>query len=84
MRSRLRGAFEKFVDAERQSDRDIVELMREMEVDIAVDRNGFTTGARPGIFAMRAAPIQVNYLGYPGTMGADFIDYLIADETSFP
>ncbi len=57
--------------------------MRELEVDIAVDRTGFTTGARPGIFALRAAPIQVNYLAYPGTMGADFIDYLIADETSF-
>jgi predicted O-linked N-acetylglucosamine transferase (SPINDLY family) len=84
MRSRLRGAFEKFVDAERLSDREVVELMREMEVDIAVDRTGFTTGERPGIFAMRAAPIQVNYLAYPGTMGADFIDYLIADETIIP
>jgi predicted O-linked N-acetylglucosamine transferase (SPINDLY family) len=84
MRSRLRGAFEKFVDAERLSDRAVVTLMREMEVDIAVDRTGFTTGARPGIFAMRAAPIQVNYLAYPGTMGADFIDYLIADETIIP
>jgi protein O-GlcNAc transferase len=84
MRSRLRGAFEKFVDAERLSDREVVELMRDMEVDIAVDRTGFTTGERPGIFAMRAAPIQVNYLAYPGTMGADFIDYLIADETIIP
>lgn len=84
MRSRLRGAFEKFVDAEHLSDREVVELMREMEVDIAVDRTGFTTGARPGIFAMRAAPIQVNYLAYPGTMGAEFIDYLIADETVVP
>jgi predicted O-linked N-acetylglucosamine transferase (SPINDLY family) len=55
-----------------------------MEVDVAVDRTGFTIGARPGIFAMRAAPIQVNYLAYPGTMGADFIDYLIADETIVP
>ena len=46
--------------------------MREMEIDIAVDRNGFTTGARPGIFALRAAPIQVSYLAYPGTMGANY------------
>ena len=84
MRLRLRAAFEKFVDAEGQSDREVVRLMREMEVDIAVDRSGFTTGARPGIFAMRAAPIQVSYLAYPGTMGADFIDYLIADETIIP
>jgi predicted O-linked N-acetylglucosamine transferase (SPINDLY family) len=84
MRSRLEGAFEKFFDAQRQSDREVVDLMREMEVDIAIDRTGFTTGARPGIFAMRAAPIQVSYLAYPGTMGADFIDYLIADETIVP
>jgi predicted O-linked N-acetylglucosamine transferase (SPINDLY family) len=84
MRSRLRGAFEKFVDGEQQSDREVVKLMREMEVDIAVDRTGFTIGARPGIFALRAAPIQVNYLAYPGTTGADFIDYLIADETIVP
>lgn len=84
MRSRLEGAFDKFIDVQRQSDHDVVKLMREMEVDIAVDRNGFTTGARPGIFAMRAAPIQVNYLAYPGTMGADFIDYLIGDEVVIP
>jgi predicted O-linked N-acetylglucosamine transferase (SPINDLY family) len=84
MRSRLRGAFEKFVDAEPLSDREAVQLMREMEIDIAIDRTGFTTGARPGIFALRAAPIQVSYLAYPGTMGANFIDYLIADETIVP
>ena len=84
MRSRLEGAFDRFIDVQRQSDRDVVKLMREMEVDIAVDRNGFTTGARPGIFALRASPIQVNYLAYPGTMGADFIDYLIADEMIVP
>ena len=84
MRARLKGAFDRFIDVQRQSDHDVVKLMREMEVDIAVDRNGFTTGARPGIFAMRAAPIQVSYLAYPGTMGADFIDYLIADEVVIP
>jgi predicted O-linked N-acetylglucosamine transferase (SPINDLY family) len=84
MRSRLEGAFEKFIEVERQSDHEVARMMREMEVDIAVDRTGFTTGARPGIFALRAAPIQVNYLAYPGTMGADFIDYLIADDTVLP
>lgn len=84
MRSRLEGAFDRFIDVQRQSDQEVVRLMRELEVDIAVDRNGFTTGARPGIFALRAASIQVNYLAYPGTMGADFIDYLIADETVIP
>src|SRR5208337_2837125 len=62
----------------------VAKLMREMEVDVAVDRNGFTTGARPGIFALRPAPIQVSYLAYPGTTGADYIDYLIADEVVIP
>ncbi|HEV7414130.1 MAG TPA: tetratricopeptide repeat protein, partial [Casimicrobiaceae bacterium] len=84
MRARLEGAFDRFIDVQRQSDDEVVKLMRELEVDIAVDRNGFTTGARPGIFALRAAPIQVNYLAYPGTTGADFIDYLIADEVVIP
>src|SRR5208283_2278841 len=84
MRSRLKGAFERFIDARQYSDREVAKLMREMEVDIAVDRNGFTTGARPGIFALRPAPIQVSYLAYPGTTGADYIDYLIADEVVIP
>jgi predicted O-linked N-acetylglucosamine transferase (SPINDLY family) len=53
-------------------------------VDIAIDLKGFTSGERPGIFARRAAPIQVNYLGYPGTMAADCWDYIIADSTVLP
>ncbi|MBA3505319.1 MAG: tetratricopeptide repeat protein [Betaproteobacteria bacterium] len=84
MRSRLKGAFERFIDVRQRSDREVAQLLREMEVDVAVDGNGFTTGARPGIFALRPAPIQVNYLGYPGTMGADYIDYLLADEIVIP
>jgi protein O-GlcNAc transferase len=84
MRLRLKGAFDRFIDVRQHSDRDVVKLMREMEIDIAVDRNGFTTGARPGILALRPAPIQVNYLAYPGTLGAEHIDYLIADETVIP
>jgi predicted O-linked N-acetylglucosamine transferase (SPINDLY family) len=59
-------------------------LARRHEIDIAVDLNGHTDGARPGILAHRAAPIQVNYLGYPGTLGAEYIDYLIADPTVIP
>jgi predicted O-linked N-acetylglucosamine transferase (SPINDLY family) len=63
---------------------EIAELAREMKIDIAVDLAGFTTDSRTGIFAFRAAPLQVNYLGYPGTMGAAYIDYLIADKTLIP
>ena len=58
--------------------------MREMEIDIAIDLNGFTQDARTNIFAMRPAPIQVNYLGYPGTMGAPYIDYIIGDRIAIP
>jgi len=53
-------------------------LIHELNVAIAIDRSGYTTNARPGIFAYRPAPIQVNYLGYPGTLGADFYNYVIA------
>jgi predicted O-linked N-acetylglucosamine transferase (SPINDLY family) len=55
-----------------------------MDIDIAIDLGGFTKGSRTGIFALRAAPIQINYLGYPGTMGADYIDYLVADNVLVP
>jgi predicted O-linked N-acetylglucosamine transferase (SPINDLY family) len=66
------------------SDREVVALMRELEVDIAVDLMGFTADARTPIFAQRCAPIQVNYLGFPATMGAEYIDYIIADRFVLP
>ena len=58
--------------------------MRDLEIDIAVDIMGYTQDARPGILSHRPAPLQVNYLGYPGTTGADFIDYIIADAIVVP
>jgi predicted O-linked N-acetylglucosamine transferase (SPINDLY family) len=79
MRARLERAFDRFVDATALSDDQVAARIRDMEVDILVDRNGFTTGARLGILAQRPAPIQVNYLAYPGTMAAPYIDYVIAD-----
>ena len=84
MTDRIAASMDRFVDVLSLSDRDVVELCRELELDIAVDLMGLTRHHRPGIFAQRAAPIQVNYLGYPGTMGADYIDYLIADSTLIP
>ena len=84
MRERLTGAFGRFVDVRQTSDRDAALLLRELEIDIAVDLKGHTTDGRAGILAHRAAPIQVNYLGYPGTMGADYIDYIIADRWVIP
>src|SRR5579862_9006961 len=84
MHHRLTEASDAFLDVRNQSDQEVAILARKLGIDIAVDLMGFTAGARPGIFASRAAPIQVNYLGFPGTMGADYIDYLIADPTLIP
>ncbi len=84
MRQRLIAAFDQFHDVRDQSDRSIALLARDLGVDIAVDLSGHTANGRPGIFALRAAPIQVSYLGHPGTMGADYIDYLLADTILTP
>jgi predicted O-linked N-acetylglucosamine transferase (SPINDLY family) len=66
------------------SEREIAQLARELEIDIAIDLAGPTQYSRTGIFSYRTAPIQVNWLGYPGTIGADFIDYIVADKTIIP
>ena len=84
MRARLHKAFDHFIDAEEMSDVAIARLARDMEIDIAIDLSGFTQDSRTGIFSYRAAPIQVNYLGFPGTMGADYMDYIIADKILIP
>ena len=81
---RLRKGFDRFVDAEDMSDLEIARLARELEIDLAIDLSGQTQFSKTGIFAYRAAPIQVNWLGYPGTSGADFIDYIVADKTIIP
>src|ERR1700683_788284 len=84
MRKRMERAFDRFIDVRGKSDLDVVRLARAMELDIAVDLGGFTEGCRPNVFALRAAPLQVNYLGYAGTMGAQYIDYIVADQTLIP
>jgi protein O-GlcNAc transferase len=84
MGQRVKNAFSRFIDVSALGDRGIAELMRDLEVDIAVDLVGFTGGMRPAIFAQRPAPIQVNYLGYPGTTGADYMDYILADDFVIP
>jgi predicted O-linked N-acetylglucosamine transferase (SPINDLY family) len=81
---RLERGVDRFIDVREKSDRDIALLAREMGIDIAVDLAGHTGRSRTGIFTWRAAPLQVNYLGYAGTMGADYMDYLIADGTVVP
>jgi predicted O-linked N-acetylglucosamine transferase (SPINDLY family) len=84
IRQRLQASFERFVEAGSLSDDQIADLLKQLEIDIAVDLMGFTTHARTGIFARRPAPVQVSYLGYPGTMGAPYIDYLVADRIVIP
>ena len=81
---RLRSAFDEFIDASSMSDLEVASQMRQREIDVAIDLAGHTTGARPAIFSSRAARVQINYLGFPGSMGADFMDYIIADEVVLP
>jgi predicted O-linked N-acetylglucosamine transferase (SPINDLY family) len=84
MASRVATAFDHFVQARDLTDREIAEHLHREGIAIAVDLMGHTTYSRPGIFSLRPCPVQVNYLGYPGTVGADFLDYLIADAYVVP
>ncbi len=84
MRRRLRGAFDRFLDVRTRSDQDVAQTLRDLEIDIAVDLTGYTGFARTAVLAHGVAPIQVSYLGYPGTMGASYIDYIVADPTVIP
>jgi predicted O-linked N-acetylglucosamine transferase (SPINDLY family) len=84
MRERLSNAFDEFIDIRGKSDAEVALLARKIGIDIAIDLGGHTADARTGIFAFRAAPIQVNYLGYPGTLGAEYFDYIIADKILIP
>jgi predicted O-linked N-acetylglucosamine transferase (SPINDLY family) len=84
MSQRVSAAMDRFIDVRSVSDEGAAQLSRQLEVDIAVDLKGFTKDSRSGIFAQRAAPIQVNYLGFPATTGAPYMDYLIADHMLIP
>ena len=82
--SQVKNYFLKFEDVSNISDKEVAYLSRKLEIDIAIDLKGLTSNSRSGIFSYRAAPIQINYLGYPGTTGADYMDYIIADEVIIP
>ena len=81
---RVRRAFDRFLDVAELGDREVAAQLRELRVDIAVDLMGFTQDLRLGIFAHRAAPVQVTYLGYAGTLSAPYMDYLLADDVVIP
>lgn len=80
MRKRLKSAFYKFIDITILNDYEIASLVRKLKIDIAVDLKGYTGDNRCGIFSKRCAPIQINFLGYPGTLGSKIYDYIIADK----
>lgn len=84
MEARLRRAFDRFLDVHELDDAAVAAQIRELGIDIAVDLKGYTAEARPGILALRPAPVQVAYIGYPGTMGARFIDYALVDAVAVP
>jgi len=83
-RSRIVKAMDQFHDVQSRSDREVAGLLHELKVDVLVDLNGYTLGGRPEILGYRPSPVQMSYLGFPGTSGTDFIDYMIADEIVLP
>lgn len=84
MRLRLEKSFDQFIDVNEKTDQEVAELSRELEIDIAIDLKGFTGEGRPKIFIYGAAPIQISYLGFPGTTGLACIDYVVADPVLIP
>ena len=84
MQARMQRAFDHFEDCSEATDAHVARWLREREIDIAVDLTGHTRGGRLGVFAHRPAPLQVNYLGFAGTSGADYMDYIIGDHVTIP
>ena len=84
MRHRAVASVDVFKEVREMTDPDLAILARHDKIDIAIDLSGHTRNSRTGIFAHSAAPVQINYLGYPGTLGADFIDYIVADKRIIP
>ena len=83
-RKRFKQGFDHFIDCRERTSAETAQIVRAMELDLVIDLGGYTSDARPDIFAMRPAPIQVNYLGFPGTMGMPFMDYILADGVVIP
>jgi protein O-GlcNAc transferase len=84
MRTRLEKAFDRWIDINPLDDAEAAARIRAEEIDILVSLNGYFGEARAGVFARRPAPLQVNYLGFPATLGAPYIDYILADEIVIP
>jgi predicted O-linked N-acetylglucosamine transferase (SPINDLY family) len=84
LRGRMEAAFDHMIDIRGMSDQEAAQKIADLKIDILVNLNGYFGASRQAIFAYRPAPIQVNYLGFPGTLGAKYMDYLIADDRVIP
>ncbi|MBS1161974.1 MAG: putative O-linked N-acetylglucosamine transferase, family [Proteobacteria bacterium] len=84
LRQRMLAAFDHFIDVRGWNSQRIAEKMREMEVDIAIDLAGYTSDSRIDLFSWRPAPVHINFLGYPGTLAVDYMDYILADRHIIP
>lgn len=84
LRKRYKQVFDHFIDARELRSAELAQWVRSMEIDVMVDLAGYTSGSRADMFAMRPAPIQVSYLGFPGTLGAPYMDYILADKVVIP
>jgi predicted O-linked N-acetylglucosamine transferase (SPINDLY family) len=84
LRRRLTASFDEFIDIRKIGDFDLTQQLQSKEIDILFNLNGFFGAHRTGLFSNRSAPIQINFLGCPGTMGVDYMDYLIADNIVIP
>uniref|UniRef100_B1XVR2 TPR repeat-containing protein n=1 Tax=Polynucleobacter necessarius subsp. necessarius (strain STIR1) TaxID=452638 RepID=B1XVR2_POLNS len=84
LRPRMKDAFKEMIDINQKTDLEVIQLIQDLNIDILVNLNGYFGEGRQNIFASHPAPIQVNYLGFPGTLGAEYVDYLIADPIVIP
>ena len=84
MHKRVKNYFDKFFYVQQLSDKEIADFARKQKIDIAIHRNGHSQNSRSNIFSYRTAPLQISYLGYPGSTGLDFIDYMVADQVVIP
>ena len=82
--ARVKGSFDRFIEVKERSDADVANLIRDLEIDIVIDLMGHTSNSRAAILAQRPAPVQINYLGYPATMGAEYVDYIVGDRWVIP
>ena len=84
MNKRVKSAVDHFIDVANLSTKEIIEKVRNLRIDIAIDENGYTFNARTELFQNKLSPIQINFMGFPSTSGANFMDYIIADRIVIP